>query len=889
MGAYEGAGITVLAKGVRVPAGVSEFSGGTAIEGDFPTGTVVLTNSAKDCNIGPSGLGGTGYQSNFLCAPSRIDGLTITDSSQGGGGIFLHGWSHYLEIANNRVFNNAGTLSGGMVIGQGEVPDPTLNAQNIQQPYALQEYVNVHNNSIVGNTSYGDELFSATPAAAGGVTFNNGSDWYKFTNNWLCGNISAGDGGGLDHLGFNYGGLIQHNTILFNQSTNPTIPTNGGGINVSGSAPDGVLPNGQECGNTITDADCAPGLSEGTGPGLVIDANLILGNAAESGSGGGLRLQLVNGLEIGYFPTQPNQWYGVTITNNIIANNVSGWDGAGVSLQDALKVDFINNTVVSNDSTASSGVLFNTLGAPLASTPPPGCDPNNANASTQNGCPSVTLSTPLPAGLVSMPNTSNLTASLPTTILCPIGHSHGVGATQQVINGDCRQISYPRIVNDLFWQNRSFNIGVGSYSPTVQQNIVTLYPTLSQTATGSCASGANYWDIGVRGDTGPASHDSTFTLNPLNSILTDAGDYTKGNNLGSNPQVVSQYCNGARIPPENKNNPNGYQVPPGISDAQVPNPIFNLTPAATVDEGNNWINIQWGPLSLTNAAVTGTNGNYGSGPVLGNYGITASSPAIGPANASAAPATDYYGKSRALGLPTIGAVEFIPPAAVSPTSLAFGSIVTGATSAAQTLTLANNTNAAITYSVAVTAPFSVLTGANGGTCNGTTLAANSSCTIKVVFSPTATSAATGTVTISGSVTVTGSPVALTGTGISSVRFSPTTWAPSQTRNCPGTTTAQKLACALDPAQVFTLTNLGTVPLTGIAQATLTGSNTADFAIVAGGTTCGTFTKTLAANASCTVTVQFKPLTTEAAGTKTATVTVGYTGGSQSASLTGTAR
>ena len=31
----------------------------------------------------------------------------------------------------------------------------------------------------------------------------------------------------------------------------------------------------------------------------------------------------------------------------------------------------------------------------------------------------------------------------------------------------------------------------------------------------------------------------------------------------------------------------------------MPTPVFNLTPAATVDEGNNWINISWGPLALT--------------------------------------------------------------------------------------------------------------------------------------------------------------------------------------------------------------------------------------------------------------------------------------------------
>ncbi len=46
------------------------------------------------------------YPSNFECNPSSIDGLTIRDSSQGGGGIFVHGWNHNLQIANNRINNN---------------------------------------------------------------------------------------------------------------------------------------------------------------------------------------------------------------------------------------------------------------------------------------------------------------------------------------------------------------------------------------------------------------------------------------------------------------------------------------------------------------------------------------------------------------------------------------------------------------------------------------------------------------------------------------------------------------------------------------------------------------------------------------------------------------
>ena len=91
-----------------------------------------------------------------------------------------------------------------------------------------------------------------------------------------------------------------------------------------------------------------------------------------------------------YFPTTPANWYSVNVTNNIIANNVAGWDGAGVSLQDALVVNLINNTIISNDTTASAGVLFNTLGAPLAQPTGPNTQPRTA------------VVVPQPAGLVTI-------------------------------------------------------------------------------------------------------------------------------------------------------------------------------------------------------------------------------------------------------------------------------------------------------------------------------------------------------------------------------------------------------------------------------------------------------------------------------------------------------
>jgi hypothetical protein len=57
--------------------------------------------------------------------------------------------------------------------------------------------------------------------------------------------------------------------------------------------------------------------------------------------------------------------------------------------------------------------------------------------------------------------------------------------------------------------------------------------------------------------------------------------------------------------------------------------VFSLVPSATVDEGNNWINVSWGPLSMTNPSLTGgTYGNYGGGLPLGNYSLTPASSAI---------------------------------------------------------------------------------------------------------------------------------------------------------------------------------------------------------------------------------------------------------------------
>jgi len=472
--------------------------------------------------------------------------------------------------------------------------------------------------------------------------------------------------------------------------------------------------------------------------------------------------------------------------------------------------------------------------------------------------------------------------------------------------------------NNIFWQNSAYYIGVGALSAQYQQNVVSLYNAFTTTlaptqpqgdavtangagatitgGTGACVA-ASYWDIGVRGDVGPTDHGSGVTLAPIYSVITSVGganDYAAPtlHNIASNPNFISQYCDGSRQPPEE--GASGWSVPPGIADATVPNPIFNLTPVATVDEGNNWINLRWGPLTLS-GPVTGT--------TLANYALTSGSAVIQTIPAAVQhPTLDYFGNSRTGSHFDPGAIEFVGAPVVTLSvaggPLNFGSIVDGTTSAAQTLTLSNTGTAAGT---GITLAFSSTAfSRSGGTCTAT-LAAQSTCTITVVFTPTAPGASTATLTITANAPVTGSPVSLSGTGVAAVvsaTLTPTSWTVAHARNCPGTGFGGILACDGDPTQAFTLTNTGNVTLTGIAQGVLggTAANDANYAVVRLLSTCGpagggqlTGDVTLAPGATCNIEVQFKPLTAQAAGAKPATISVTDSAGTQTATLNGTAQ
>jgi hypothetical protein len=179
----------------------------------------------------------------------------------------------------------------------------------------------------------------------------------------------------------------------------------------------------------------------------------------------------------------------------------------------------------------------------------------------------------------------------------------------------------------------------------------------------------------------------------------------------------------------------------------------------------------------------------------------------------------------------------------SPTALNFGSVATGATSPAQTITVTNPTSSSASVSsIAVTGDF-----AQTNTC-GTSIAAGGSCTVSVTFKPTTAGSRTGGVTINaGGVTNT---VALSGTG--------TAPGPVLGTNPASLTFGNTVVGATAAAQTVTVSNTGTTSATVSAVAV-----TGDFKQT---NNCAT----VAVGGSCAVTVTFTPT---ASGSRTGTLTV----------------
>ena len=226
---------------------------------------------------------------------------------------------------------------------------------DLEQPVDTNNpLVNIHHNEILmnGNTA-GD-----TAGGGGGISIYTGARGYRVANNYIAGNYSTGDGGGMAHFGtsgaINCGNsfpqdnrsgsscasTVSNNQFRFNQSFSQAKSAQGGGLAVVG----------------IYDTNQNNGVTFGTGS-LVIVNNVFQGNLAGAGDGGGIALVGVNG-SLDVNSRNRNNWNRVDILGNVITNNGAGVAGGGISLQDAGNVHIVNNTVSMNDSFATAARAF---------------------------------------------------------------------------------------------------------------------------------------------------------------------------------------------------------------------------------------------------------------------------------------------------------------------------------------------------------------------------------------------------------------------------------------------------------------------------------------------------------------------------------------------------
>jgi hypothetical protein len=316
-------------------------------------------------------------------APGLIDGFTIIGGVSGGG-IYLAAYADYVQLSNNKIFNNQGTFGGAITVG-------------ISDMSGFNDHVTIQHNMIVKNGGIN---------GGGGVTIFSGSDGYTLADNTIMGNFTRNVGGGVAHIGLSDGGTISGNQIAFNEVFyGAQIGGDGGGLYIGG---------------TSNPADPAA-LGDGAGSVTVL-SNLIQGNLAGSGSGGGIRALLVNGQDVAANPDDPTAWYALNIFNNMIVNNVAAYRGGGIALQDVARANIIHNTVANNDCTATAALAF-----------PPG---------------NLLQSNPQGAGIVATPHTPQLAA----------------------VSGQV--FSNPEYLSDnIIWYNRSF-----SWDGTLNGNVGGLVP-----------------------------------------------------------------------------------------------------------------------------------------------------------------------------------------------------------------------------------------------------------------------------------------------------------------------------------------------------------------------------------------------------------------------------
>jgi uncharacterized repeat protein (TIGR01451 family) len=611
---------------------------------------------------------------------------------------------------------------------------------------------------------------------------------------------------------------------------------------------------------------------------------------AEVGHGGGVRLQQVNGGDVAAFPGNVSRWHQVTLTNNFIVNNVAGYAGAGVSLLDTLNSVIDNNTIAANDSAGIAGVVLtnNTSGIAGRGKPSPA---GVSSDTTSTQLASLATGVPVAQRVISNPQLVNNIVWKNRSFfysgdgrICAGNSLADANGTGCVVLPD-QATTGQEVTGAAYWDigvlgDTSTTPGARALSPSYSVlGNAAAYANTTQTTTtsvtrningGAAAFGtativttaANGFQVGqtvvISGVTGNAasaingSHVITAVVPALRSFsFAQSGTFAVGDkgtarvdttttstvsahNSAADPLLADMYFNGSRVTPEY----DGVINPPSVKNLQV---------SSVLDEGNNYVYLRFGPLTLMKPIAP----NSAQWKAFGDYHLAASATAATSSaldhGTTGVSAHDYDNQVRPQGAAwDIGADEFKPPPPVADLALTLTDGVTSVLQGSQltySLVVTNQGPSAVSGATLTDTFPSVLT-VNSWTC---TASAGSSCTtggngnartgtVNLLNAGTATytavttlsANATGSVTNSATVAVpagTTDPVAANNTASDTDTITLTTVKPTvavldnfnrATAGTLGGNWSQPVTLGLAAIAVFDTTNGNTS--TGLAQA-----------------------------------------------------------------------
>lgn len=321
---------------------------------------------------------------------SRLEGFTLTGGwvypSGGGGGILCSDASP--TIVDNVVDDNYSTGPGGGISVTGASAAPLIEGNTISNNSSgIGVYSGatptILRNTISDNGWSGIEMRDSSPIIQENlITRNDGSYgagiWVRYNSepviegNTISDNVALQVGGGIC-VGEDNGSPYAH--ILNNTITGNSAGTSGGGGIAVDAYGSGGSASADIIGNTISDNWTSSFWGSGGGiyayvATLLVEDNVISGNQAQAGGGGGIWMRetaadIINNRITDNQITTDAQGAGIyymdgaaTMSGNVIAYNTTLGDGGGVYIRTGSGIDFTNNTVYGNSASTGLGLYL---------------------------------------------------------------------------------------------------------------------------------------------------------------------------------------------------------------------------------------------------------------------------------------------------------------------------------------------------------------------------------------------------------------------------------------------------------------------------------------------------------------------------------------------------